>query len=144
MPRSSPYYRHGGSPLGDDSFRKGQNQGRKYICKYCLAEGIIREFDSMAALNGHIRMAHKSSPKRKKKAKQIEKALDKIAGVFAGEPKRKYIRHNGYEIMEVWMTPKLEKIIKEALEQSKNYDAKVLPVVLVLSKLGLLKVKWLI
>ena len=46
--------------------------------------------------------------------------------------------------MEVWVTPKLKKIINEALEQSKNYDAKVLPLVLVLSKLGLLKARWLI
>ncbi len=64
---------------------KGQNQDRKYFCRICFAEGIIREFVSIAALNGHIRMAHKSSPKRRKKAKQIEKALDKIAGIFAGE-----------------------------------------------------------
>jgi len=69
--------------------------------------------------------------------------LDKIAGIFAGEPERKFIRHNGYEIMEVWVTPKLRRIINEALEQSKN-STKVLPVVLVLSKLGLLKARWLI
>jgi len=76
---------------------KGQNQDRKSFCRICFAEGIIREFVSIAALNGQ--MAHKSSPKRRKKAEQIEKALDKIAGIFAGEPERKFIRHNGYEIM---------------------------------------------
>jgi len=47
---------------------KEQNQGRKYLCRICFAEGIIRKFDSMAALNGHIRMAHKSSPKKKEES----------------------------------------------------------------------------
>jgi len=56
---------------------KGQNQDRKYLYRICFAEGIIREFVSIAALNGHIRMAHKSSPKRRRKLSRPKKPWTK-------------------------------------------------------------------
>ncbi len=69
---------------------RGKPAGTKYQCWFCKAEGKHKAFDTIQALAGHIRMAHKSSTKKRKKAKQIEKALDKIAGIFSEDLRKLY------------------------------------------------------
>jgi len=44
-----------------------------YICKYCEELGIKREFRSLQALAGHIRMAHKDVDKFRRRRKSNEK-----------------------------------------------------------------------
>ncbi|RLI84608.1 hypothetical protein DRP07_00525 [Archaeoglobales archaeon] len=114
-----------------------------YQCWFCKAEGRSVVFDTVQALAGHIRMAHKSSTRRRKRAKQIEKAVNKIAGIFSEDQViRIILRHRGEPIAEFRMTPSIKKIVEEALEISKKFDNRALPVAIVLSNLGLSELRW--
>ncbi len=116
--------------------------GTKYQCWLCKAEGKHKAFDTIQALAGHIRMAHKSSTKKRKKAKQIEKALDKIAGIFSEDFEKVILRHRGKPIAEFWVTPSIKKLIKDAYLVSRNFENQALLVAIVLSELKLAKLKW--
>ena len=113
-----------------------------YQCWICKAEGKNKTFDTIQALAGHIRMAHKSSTRRRKKTEQIERAVGKIAGVFSEDFVKVTLRHYGEPIAEFWLTPSTKKIIKDALERSKSFENRVLPIAIVLSELGISKLKW--
>lgn len=48
-----------------------------YVCKFCEREyGIIREFKTMQALAGHIRMAHKDVDRWKRRKTNERKFLE--------------------------------------------------------------------
>jgi len=114
----------------------------EYQCWICKAEGRNKVFDTVQALAGHIRMAHKSNTRRRKKARQIERAVNKIAGIFSEDFVRVMLYHYGEPIAELWVTPSTKKIIEEALERSRNFENRVLPIAIVLSELGISKLKW--
>jgi len=65
---------------------------KTYICKYCLENGVVKEFDIPQALAGHIRMSHPKSKRKKKKRTMEQLLLDLLLYLCkTGETRKEYL-----------------------------------------------------